>query len=66
MRVLISKTCSAGGQHLESGQTYDLSEDAAKELIKIDRASEAPEAPACPPTPPKPKQAKAVVPNVDS
>ena len=55
MKVLITKTCSADGQHLESGQTFDVSDLAAKELIKVGRAKEAPTAPACPP---KPKEKK--------
>ena len=57
MKVLITKTCSADGQHLESGQTFDVSDLAAKELIKVGRAKEAPTAPACPP---KPKAKKKV------
>jgi len=57
MKVLIAKTCSADGQHLENGQTYEVSDSAAKDLIKFGRATEAVEAPACPPksTPKKPK-----------
>jgi len=51
MKISITKTCSADGQHLESGQTYDVSDEAAKELIKFGRAKEASSAPACPPKP---------------
>ena len=57
MKVLITKTCSADGQHLESGQTCDVSDGAAKDLIKFGRAKEAATAPACPP---KPKEKKKV------
>ena len=53
MKVLISKTCSADGQHLENGQTYEVSDSAAKDLIKFSRATEAANAPAT--TPKKPK-----------
>tara|TARA_Y100001938_G_scaffold69392_1_gene96189 strand:- start:1099 stop:1293 length:195 start_codon:yes stop_codon:yes gene_type:complete len=55
MKVLITKTCSADGKHLENGQTYDLSDVAAKELIKLGRAKEAIEVPAPAPKP-KPKK----------
>tara|TARA_R100000808_G_C2014325_1_gene65470 strand:- start:27 stop:236 length:210 start_codon:yes stop_codon:yes gene_type:complete len=57
MKVLISKTCSADGQHLENGQTYEVSDSAAKDLIKFGRATEAVNAPATTPktTPKKPK-----------
>jgi len=57
MKVLITKTCSADGQHLESGRTFDVSDVAAKELIKLGRAKEAIEVPA---PAPKPKQKKKV------
>ena len=55
MKVLITKTCSADGQHLESGQTFDVSDKAAKQLIALGSAKEAIEIPEPAPKP-KPKK----------
>tara|TARA_R100001443_G_scaffold33437_3_gene47362 strand:- start:2326 stop:2520 length:195 start_codon:yes stop_codon:yes gene_type:complete len=57
MKVTIIKTCAAGDLHLEAGETCDVSDAMAKDLIKFGRATEAIEAPSCPP---KPKAKKKV------
>lgn len=41
MLVKIKRTCRAGGNHLEAGQTVDLEPAAARDLIAIGRAEKA-------------------------
>ena len=67
MKVLATRNVCASGQGLEAGKTYDVSDEDARALILMGKATEAPvieEAPAWPPVKPKPapKKAKADVP----
>lgn len=42
MKVLITRTCAAQGQHLEEGSSYELDTAVANDLIRIGRAVAAP------------------------
>lgn len=57
MKVLITRTCAAQGQHLEEGQVFDLDTKVAEALRRMGKATDAPVQKA------KPRKPKAAVSN---
>lgn len=39
MKVLIKRHCAAAGQHLNAGETYELPDNVARQLVAMGRAT---------------------------